>query len=172
MYKKYFNMLINTNVQSDVGLITESINNINLTTNDMFLQDSYISSNNFNDPYLSSVFVTSNNKIIIVKRNYLKLQNVLAIISSLLITIMIIFKLTFKPFIDKIYYEDIVSEIISYNTLRRTPYNLVENLLSNLEVNHKESPIVVKNEALEKVEIIVDTPEMENTLKIGNYSLI
>ena len=86
----------------------------------------------------------------------MEIQNVLAIISSLLNTLVLIFYFTLQPLINKIYNEDIVSEIITSHSLKQTPFNHQENFLKNTsEIPRKlVSPVkvVVKNDDLTKVE--------------------
>ena len=90
----------------------------------------------------------------------MKLLYVLAIISSLLNTLMLIFQIALKPFINKKYYEDIVSKIISPNTLKQVPYNRLENILKNIPQNKLKSVSPNKeyfvNDEREKVETIMD----------------
>ena len=107
----------------------------------------------------------------------MKLLTVVAIISSLLNTLMLIFQIALKPFINKKYYEDIVSKIISPNTLKQVPYNRLENILKNIpKIQLKsESPnVVVGNDKREKVETKMDFQKDEfnknhNELDIQSY---
>ena len=123
IYKSYYNNLMRVNVLSDIGFVSQYLNYTQLYQNDLSLADVTINGNSSRE-LLMNFFVYSNNKLTTVNRYYLKLQDVMTIIISIMNTLIMLFKILFYKFIDKNYYDEILDEIINYNTLKSENTNL------------------------------------------------
>ena len=114
--KYYRSFLTKTNLSSNIGLITDSINSTILLSNNIYLHDIKLY-DTFKSTILITLSVFSSKNVLIIRRDYLKLQNVLSIMIPVMNTLIIFFKILLNPFTEKMYYENIISETISYKTL-------------------------------------------------------
>ena len=142
--KVYRSMLTYTVVESDIGLLSEIMNQTKLISNEIYFKD-VSPLMNYDIPILDIVNVNSYNKIIKVERHYLKLQNVLTIINTIIHFSVIICQIILNPFINKIYHEEIITQILSSKTLKHKEFNNVKILQNNVpdglaikSTNHKE----------------------------------
>ena len=121
MHKKFENYLTLTNITSDIGLVNEQNNYTHLYSNEIYLQDiTYYNYVNKSESLIFGQFYFfSNNKVIYVNRNYMRLQNLISFVLSIFNTLIIIVKLLFGNFIDKNYYEDIINRFVNLNHLDR-----------------------------------------------------
>ena len=127
IYKSYYNNLMRVNVLSDIGFVSQYLNYTQLYQNDLSMADVTIYGNS-NSNILMSFYVYSNNKLTTVNRYYLKLQDVMTIVISIMNTIIMLFKILLYKFIDKDYYDEILEEIINYKTLKSDNTNLYDRV--------------------------------------------
>ena len=130
IYKSINDYLIKTEISSDIGLITSSMNITNIYGNEVSMDDIYVYDKsaklNIDAIYM---YVKSSNKVINVTRIYLKLQYVLTIVSAIFNSLITIFKLILDPFISKIYNEDIIAKVM--NTINFTEKSYPKEILRN-----------------------------------------
>ena len=120
-------MLQKVNVICDIGLISENFNQTQINQNNQYLVDlSMNSGNNYSN--LIEFFAKSSNLVTTVNRYYLKIQDVIPIITSIINTLIIIIKILLSRLIDNNYYQEILDNIINYKTLQLENINL-ENVI-------------------------------------------
>ena len=137
IYKSYYNNLMRVNVLSDIGFVSQYLNYTQLYQNDLSLADVTIYGNS-NSNTLINFFVYSNNKLTTVNRYYLKLQDVMTILISIMNTIIMLFKILLYKFIDKDYYDEILDEIINYKTLKSENTNFEHLIHLNLKTKNNQ----------------------------------
>ena len=113
--KNFRSWLTHTNVSSNIGLITDYINSTILLSNDIQLENINVF-NTITSPFLIYIDVYSNKNVIIIGRNYLKLQNAISIIIPALNTIILVFQIFLSPFTEKRFTEDIICETLCSKT--------------------------------------------------------
>ena len=120
-------MLQKVNVICDIGLISENFNQTQINQNNQYLVDlSMNSGNNYSN--LIEFFAKSSNLVTTVNRYYLKIQDVIPIITSIINTLILIIKILLSRLIDNNYYQEILDNIINYKTLQLENINL-ENVI-------------------------------------------
>ena len=120
-------MLQKVNVICDIGLISENFNQTQINQNNQYLVDlSMNSGNNYSN--LIEFFAKSSNLVTTVNRYYLKIQDVIPIITSIINSLIIIIKILLCRLIDNNYYQEILDNIINYKTLQLENINL-ENVI-------------------------------------------